>query len=64
MELGYLAVKMALEWNSEKEVGEFVPAVDHSREFEHCGRYRSPIFAFPEVEAFKIIATLGGYCGF
>ena len=50
MKLGCSAAEMALEWDSEKEVGEFVPAVDHSREFEHHGRYRSPIPAFFEVE--------------
>ena len=50
MELGYSAAEMALEWDSKKEVGEFVLAVDHSREFEHRGYFRSPIPAFPEVE--------------
>ena len=50
MELGCSAAEMALEWDSEKEVGEFVPAVDHSRELEHHGRYRSPIPTFPEAE--------------
>ena len=40
----------ALEWDSEKEAGEFVPAVDHLREFEHRGCYRNPILAFPEAE--------------
>ena len=50
MELGCSAVEMALEWDSEKEVGEFVPAVDHLREFERRGHYRSPIPSFPKAE--------------
>ena len=50
MELRCSAAKMDLEWDSEKAVGEFVPAVNHSREFEHRGRYRNPILAFPEAE--------------
>ena len=50
MELGCSVVEMALEWDSEKEAGEFVPAVDHSIEFEHRGRYQNSILAFPEVE--------------
>ena len=50
MELGCSAAEMALEWDSEKEAGEFVPTVDHSREFERRGHYRNPILAFPEVE--------------
>ena len=40
----------ALEWDSEKEVGEFIPAVDHSIEFEHHGHDRNPILAFPEAK--------------
>ena len=50
MEIGCSVAEMALEWDSEKVVGEFVPMVDHSREFEHHGHYRSPILAFPEAE--------------
>ena len=50
MELGCSAVEMALEWDSEKEAGEFVPAADHSREFERRGHCQNPILAFPEVE--------------
>ena len=49
-ELGCSAAEMTLEWSSGKEAGEFVPVVDHSREFEHRGRYRNPILAFPEAE--------------
>ena len=52
MELGCSAAEMALEWDSEKEVGEFIPAVDHSREFEHRGHYRSLIPTFPEAMVF------------
>ena len=50
MELGCLAAEMALEWDSEKEAGEFVPAADHSREFGRRGHYQNFILAFPEAE--------------
>ena len=50
MKLGCSAAEMALEWDSEKEEGEFVPAVDHSREFGRREHYRSPILAFPEAK--------------
>ena len=49
-ELGCSTAEMALEWDSEKAAGEFVPAVDHSIEFEHRGHYRNPILAFPEAK--------------
>ena len=50
MKLGCSAAEMALEWDSEKEAGEFVPAADHSRELEHRERYRNPKLAFPEAK--------------
>ena len=50
MELRCSAAEMALEWDSEKEAGEFVPVVDRSRELEHHGHYRNPILAFPEAK--------------
>ena len=50
MKLGCSAAEMALEWDSEKEAGEFVPTADHSREFERRGHYRNPILAFSETK--------------
>ena len=42
---------MALEWDLEKEAGEFVPAVDHSKELGRRGHCRIPTLAFPEAKA-------------
>ena len=50
MELRYLAVEKALEWDSRKEVVGFVLTVDHSKEFEHHEHFRNPILAFPEAK--------------
>ena len=50
MELRYSAAEEALEWDSRKEVVGFVLTVDHSREFEHRGYFRSPIPTFPEAK--------------
>ena len=41
---------MALEWDSEKAAGEFVLAVDHSKELGRREHYRNPILAFPEAK--------------
>ena len=50
MERRYLAVEEALEWDLRKVVVEFVPSVDHLKEFEHRGHFRSPIPIFLEVK--------------
>ena len=50
MELGCSIAETALEWDSEKEVGEFVPTVGHSREFGRRGHYQNPILAFPKAK--------------
>ena len=54
MELGHSTAEKVLEWDSRKEVGEFIPAVDHSKEFGHLGYFQNPIPAFPEAkESFR-----------
>ena len=50
MELGCSTAEMTLEWDLEKEAGEFVPAADHSKELGRREHYRNPILAFPEAE--------------
>ena len=51
MELGCPTAKMALEWGSGKEAGEFVLMAGCPKDLgrrEHC---RNPILAFPEAKA-------------